>query len=81
MGRLSAKDSELIALETERKNKLRKYSNDTFEDAIEKMNKLVENEFNSSYPLWCWVKCYNNIAPPKRKGEKVEGFDVKIDFL
>ena len=52
----------------------------TYEWVIEKMNKLVENEFNSSYPLWCWVKCYNNIAPVKRKGDKVEGFDVKITF-
>ena len=52
----------------------------TYYWVIEKMNKLVENEFNSSYPLWCWVKCYNNIAPAKRKGEKVEGFDVKITF-
>lgn len=47
---------------------------------IEKMNQLIENKFNSSYPLWCWVKCYNNIAPLKRKGQKVEGFDVKIIF-
>lgn len=26
------------------------------------------------------VKCYNNICPPRRKGEPVEGFDVKITF-
>ena len=25
-------------------------------------------------------KCYNNICPPKRKGNKVNGFDVKITF-
>ena len=52
----------------------------TYNWVIEKMNKLVKNEFNSSYPLWCWVKCYNSIVPPKRKGESVEGFDVKITF-
>ena len=52
----------------------------TYHWLIEKMNKLVENEFNSSYPLWCWAKCYNSIAPSKRKGEKIKGFDVKITF-
>jgi len=52
----------------------------TYKWIIEKMNKRLENEFNSSYPVWCWVKCYNNICPPKRKGTKVDGFDVKITF-
>ena len=52
----------------------------TYQWVTEQMNALVENKFNSTYPLWCWVKCYNNIAPAKRKGEKVEGFDVKITF-
>ena len=52
----------------------------TYHWVMEKMNKFVKNEFSTSYPLWCWVKCYNNIAPVKRKGEKVEGFDVKITF-
>lgn len=52
----------------------------TYEWVLEKMNKLVKNQFNASYPLWCWVKCYNGICPPKRKGEKVDGFDVKITF-
>jgi len=47
---------------------------------IEKMNKSVPNEFDSPYPIWCWVKCYNGITPSKRKGEKVDGFDVKITF-
>lgn len=44
------------------------------------MNKLVKNQYNVSYPLWCWVKCYNGICPAKRKGTKVDGFDVKITF-
>ncbi|MBO5095933.1 MAG: DUF3841 domain-containing protein [Bacilli bacterium] len=53
---------------------------DTYKWITEKMNKSVKNEFNSSYPLWCWVKCYNYIIPPKIKGEKVKDFDVKITF-
>lgn len=57
-----------------------KKAGSTYNWVIEKMNKFIKNEFNTSYPLWCWVKCYNNIAPAKRKGEKVEGFDVKITF-
>jgi len=44
------------------------------------MNKLIENKYKVAYPIWCWVKCYNNIAPVKRKGEKVVGYDVKITF-
>ena len=36
----------------------------TYKWVIEKMNKFVKNEFCSSYPLWCWVKCYNSIVPP-----------------
>ena len=44
------------------------------------MNSLVTNDFNTLYPVWCWVKCYNGICPPKIKGEKVEGLDVKITF-
>ena len=47
---------------------------------IEKMNKSIKNQFNTSYPIWCWVKCYNTVAPSKRKGEKIEGYDVKITF-
>ena len=46
----------------------------------EKMNKKVDNPYSAEFPLWCWVKCYNNICPPKRKGKKVNGFDVKITF-
>lgn len=52
----------------------------TYQWVIDKMNKSVKNEFNSSYPLWCWVKCYNGVAPAKRKGEKIDGYDVKITF-
>lgn len=46
----------------------------------EKMNKMVDNKFNVKYPIWCWVKCYNGICPPKHKGDPVDGFDVKITF-
>jgi len=52
----------------------------TYQWVIEKMNSTIDNEYNATYPIWCWVKCYNGINPPKRKGEKVEGFDVKITF-
>lgn len=52
----------------------------TYSWVLEKMNKLIKNPTNSKYPIWCWVKCYNNICPPKHKGEPVEGFDVKITF-
>lgn len=47
---------------------------------LEKMNKLLKNPLNTKYPIWCWIKCYNNIHPPKHKGEPVDGFDVKITF-
>lgn len=47
---------------------------------VEKMNKTVKNDFNVLYPIWCWVKCYNSVSPSKRKGQKIEGFDVKITF-
>ena len=46
----------------------------------EKMSNVVENPENTKYPLWCWVKCYNSVCPPKRKGKPVDGFDVKITF-
>ena len=52
----------------------------TYSWVIEKMNKMINNENNCKYPIWCWVKCYNAICPPKHKGEAVEGFDVKITF-
>ena len=40
----------------------------------------IRDNTAAGYPLWCWVRCYNNICPPKHKGEPVEGFDVKITF-
>lgn len=46
----------------------------------EKMNGRIKNHAGTKFPIWCWVRCYNNICPPKRKGEPVEGFDVKITF-
>jgi hypothetical protein len=42
------------------------------------MNKKVSNPNKVSYPLWCWVKCYNYTCPPKRRGKKT--YDVKITF-
>lgn len=47
---------------------------------VDKMNRKVLNKYNTKYPLWCWVKCYNNICPPRKKGTPVSGFDVKITF-
>lgn len=47
---------------------------------IEKMNIKTDNKYKTKYPLWCWVKCYNGICPPKRKGEKTEKQYVKITF-
>lgn len=47
---------------------------------LEKMNNGIKNPTHTKYPIWCWVKCYNNICPPKHKGEPVEGFDAKITF-
>lgn len=52
----------------------------TYEWITKKMNEQIDNPHNACYPLWCWVKCYNSICPPKRKGDKIEGFDVKITF-
>lgn len=52
----------------------------TYSWVLEKMNDRIKNPNHIKYPLWCWVKCYNNICPPKHKGEPVEGFDVKITF-
>ena len=52
----------------------------TYKWITKKMNEQVDNPYNTCYPLWCWVKCYNSICPPKRKGDRVEGFDVKITF-
>ncbi len=47
---------------------------------LEKMNKVVKNNTKAKYPIWCWAKCYSGICPPKHRGEKVKGFDVKITF-
>ena len=52
----------------------------TYKWISEKMSKKIPKPDNVNYPLWCWVKCYNGIYPPKRKGKKVDGFDVKITF-
>ncbi len=47
---------------------------------IKKMNEKIENKYNTVYPIWCWVKCYNCYSPIKRKGKPIDGFDVKITF-
>lgn len=52
----------------------------TYNWVIEKMNQVIPNTHKTSYPLWCWVKYKNGICPPKRKGEPVKGYDVKITF-
>ena len=52
----------------------------TYSWVLEKMNSKVKNKTNTKYPIWCWVKCFNNICPRKHKGEPIEGFDVKITF-
>lgn len=46
---------------------------------LDKMKKQF-NKNTIKYPIWCWVKCYNGVCPPKHKGKKVDGFDVKITF-
>jgi len=55
-------------------------SGHTYKWVVDEMNKFVINDFKISYPIWCWVKCFNNVCPSKRKGEKVKGYDVKITF-
>lgn len=52
----------------------------TYSWVLEKMSDRIKKPNHIKYPLWCWVRCYNNICPPKHKGEPVEGFDVKITF-
>jgi len=52
----------------------------TYKWILNRMNERIHNPNNVDYPLWCWVKCYNGICPPKKKGKRVEGFDVKITF-
>ena len=36
----------------------------TYKWIIQKMNERIDNKYNTKYPLWCWVKCYNKISPP-----------------
>ena len=52
----------------------------TYKWIVNKMNESILNTNKAEYPIWCWVKCYNGIYPPKRKGKRVDGFDVKITF-
>ena len=52
----------------------------TYKWLVDNMNKFVENKTIAKYPIWCWVKCNDSICPPKHKGKRVEGFDVKITF-
>lgn len=55
-------------------------SGPTYTWVLEQMTKRVQNNTPAKYPIWCWVKCFNGICPPKHKGEKVPFFDVKITF-
>lgn len=62
-----------------------KYVNDkkygaTYLWMLEKMKNRVLNKFNTKYPIWCWVKFKSGICPPKKKGDKIKGYDVKITF-
>lgn len=52
----------------------------TYQWIVNQMNERIDNLYGVNYPLWCWVKCYHGICPSKKKGERVEGFDVKITF-
>lgn len=47
---------------------------------IKEMSKRIKNNTNAKYPIWCWVKCNNSICPPKHRGQKIKGFDIKITF-
>ncbi len=47
---------------------------------IDNMNKLVKNDVNAKYPIWCWVKYNRSICPPKHKGERNEKIYAKITF-
>lgn len=53
---------------------------DTYNWIVSKMRGFGKNKYKAKYPIWTWVKCYNHICPPKRKGNKVQGFDIKITF-
>ena len=52
----------------------------TYKWVINKMNGRISNPDEVDYPIWCWVKCYNGICPPKKRGKRVDDFDVKITF-
>ncbi len=52
----------------------------TYNWVVDKMSIKVPNNSKAKYPLWCWVKCFDGICPPKHKGTPVDGFDVKITF-
>lgn len=67
-------------LETQDSNIDNLKSKPTYSFLASKMKEQIVPPPNVNYPLWCWVKCYNNICPPKKKGPKVPGFDVKITF-
>lgn len=67
-------------LECEKKHVNINKAGPTYKWVIEKMNEHIKNNYNSMYPIWCWVKCYNGICPQKHRGEPVDGFDVKITF-
>ena len=47
---------------------------------VKKMNDHIPNIYQTKYPLWCWVKCYNSICPPKKIGKAIPEFQVKITF-
>ena len=47
---------------------------------VKNMTKKIPNTHNANYPIWCWVKYKNGICPPKRKGDPIKGYDVKITF-
>ncbi|MBQ7307875.1 MAG: DUF3841 domain-containing protein [Clostridia bacterium] len=52
----------------------------TYDWVIEKMQEIIKNNTEAKFPMWAWVKCFNGICPPKRKGESVKNFNVKITF-
>lgn len=52
----------------------------TYSWVSEKINRQIPAKSHAKYPIWCWVKCYNGICPPRRKGQPIEGFSVKITF-
>lgn len=52
----------------------------TYNWVSKKMSEKIINNNNAKYPIWCWVKYKSYIYPPKRKGEPIKGYDVKITF-